>query len=256
MLTYNIDDSVIAFSTQRTDSGVSIGSYASMNINPFCGDTSDAVNTNLQLLASSLNIPVDHIVLPHQVHKTEVRVIDQSYLKSSVEERNRFLESVDAVVTALQGVCIGVSTADCVPILIYDPVKRVSAAIHAGWRGTCDRIAEKTLVLMLREYRCNPSDLKAVIGPSISLESFEVGDEVYEQFEAKGFLMPQITTRINNRWHIDLWEANRLQLTNLDLAPSNIHISGICTYINHQDFFSARRLTINSGRIYTAILMK
>jgi YfiH family protein len=133
-------------------------------------------------------------------------------------------------------------------------MKQVVAAVHAGWRGTVGRIVEKTLETMKLHYGTEGKDVVACIGPSISLESFEVGDEVYAAFEEAGFDMSRIARRYE-KWHIDLWEANRLQLLAHGVLPSHIELAGVCTYQCHEDFFSARRLGINSGRILSGIMM-
>ena len=95
----------------------------------------------------------------------------------------------------------------------------------------------------------------AVVGPGISLESFEVGDEVYDEFGREGFPMEEIARRYGEKWHIDLWKANTLQLEGEGVRSENIEVAGICTYKNYDRFFSARRLSINSGRILTGIMM-
>ena len=98
-------------------------------------------------------------------------------------------------------------------------------------------------------------DVVAAIGPGISLQSFEVGDEVYQAFQDARFDMNVISRRYS-KWHIDLWEANRIQLISAGVNPDNIEVSGICTYTANEDFFSARRLGINSGRIISGIILK
>ena len=154
----------------------------------------------------------------------------------------------------LKDFCLCVSTADCVPVLLYDVSKDVIAAIHAGWRGTVGRIVEKTLEVMGSEYGTEGKDVIACIGPSISLESFEVGDEVYAAFAEAGFEMSCIARKYE-KWHLDLWEANRLQLLAHGVLPEHIEVAGICTYKNYEDFFSARRLGIKSGRILSGIMI-
>ena len=134
-------------------------------------------------------------------------------------------------------------------------MKQVIAAVHAGWRGTVGRIVEKTIETMKLHYGTEGKDVVACIGPSISLESFEVGDEVYASFEEAGFDMSRIAKKYE-KWHLDLWEANRLQLLAHDVLPENIEVASICTYQHHEDFFSARRLGIKSGRILSGICME
>ena len=120
--------------------------------------------------------------------------------------------------------------------------------------GVVARIVEKTVSVMDNQYGSQGKDLIACIGPSISLEAFEVGDEVYQAFCEAGFDMNQIA-RKEAKWHIDLWEANRQQLLAYGVKPEHIEISGICTYHNNDDFFSARRQGIRSGRILSGILL-
>ena len=202
--------------------------------------------------------------MPHQVHRAEVACIDAPFLELTPAERKEKLESIDAVMTNVPGVCIGVSTADCIPILLYDQQKRVVAAVHAGWRGTVQRIAKKAVEVMKATYGSSPSDLLAQIGPGISLKSFEVGQEVYDAFAAEGFSMEPISCLMpssqgvgnGEKWHIDLPACNCQQLLEAGLRSEQIHTLHVCTYEQHADYFSARRLGIHSGRIFTGILLK
>ena len=157
--------------------------------------------------------------------------------------------------TDVPQLCIGVSTADCIPVLLYDSIHRAVSAVHAGWRGTVLRIVQKAVEAMHNAYGTAPADLQAVIGPGISLDSFEVGDEVYEQFLSAGFDMQPISRR-DAKWHIDLPMCNRLQLMEAGIPSNNIQMTNICTYQQYDRYFSARRLGIQSGRIYTGILIK
>lgn len=251
---YNINDGVTAFSSTRKG-GCSKGCYGEFNINAFCGDSPQAVETNRKALCRELGIGTDLLVVPHQTHGTCVRQITDSFLKLYDSEKERFLDGVDAVMTDVRGLCIGVSTADCIPILLYSPAGRVSCAIHAGWRGTVESIAMKAVVAMNEAYGTSPADLRAVIGPGISKDKFEVGDEVWLKFEQAGFSMDTISSRYD-KWHIDLWECNRLQLVSAGLQEQNISVAGICTYTNSSEFFSARRLGIASGRIFSGIIIR
>lgn len=251
---YHIAKDVVAFSSTRRG-GVSNGAYGEFNINLWCGDSVEHTTRNLELLASELGIAKDHIIIPHQVHKTETRIISNSFFQLSEADRTAYIDGVDALITNLTGVCIGVSTADCIPVLLYDHVHHASAAIHAGWRGTQQRIVAKTVETMQKQYGTNLADLQAVIGPGISLKAFEVGQEVYDAFVDANFDMHLISEK-KEKWHIDLPLCNKLQLIHCGVLENNIQSSDICTYSNYNDFFSARRLGIHSGRIYTGILMK
>ena len=243
---YNMGAGVTAFSTTR-QGGCSTGNYAAFNINGYCGDDIVHIAANKVALCSLLGIECEHLVMPHQVHDCVVRRIDGPQQET--------LEGVDAVMTNVSQLCIGVSTADCIPILLFDPVHRAVSAVHAGWRGTVLRIVEKAVEAMQESYDTEAADLQAVVGPGISLNSFEVGDEVYDQFQAAGFEMEAISRR-DEKWHINLPECNRLQLVESGVLLSHIQMTNICTFQACDRFFSARRLGIQSGRIFTGILLK
>ena len=251
---YDFGQNVTAFSTTR-QGGYSEGNYGQFNINRYCGDSPEHIAQNRQALCQLLDIDDHHLLMPHQVHLTEVATIDADFLRLTADERQQRLEGVDAIMTNMSGVCVGVSTADCIPVLLYDAEKHAACAIHAGWRGTVARIVEKAVKAMTATYGTNPSNLVAQIGPGISLDSFEVGDEVYDAFAQAGFNMQSISER-REKWHINLPLCNKLQLMAMGVKPEQICMSDICTYKSHDTFFSARRLGINSGRIFTAILMK
>lgn len=155
LLCYDLGEGVTAFSTTR-HGGVSEANYASFNINPYCGDSADHVARNRQLLADKLGLPASHIVLPHQVHGIEHRAVASELLDMSDAVRDKILDGVDMVTTSMTGVCIGVSTADCIPVLLYDPVARATAAIHAGWRGTLQRICQRAVMAMQLHYAPPP----------------------------------------------------------------------------------------------------
>ena len=198
------------------------------------------------------------VVQPHQVHGTEIREVT-----NPLTTRDE-LEGVDALVTNAAGVAISVRTADCIPVLLYDPVCKAVAAVHAGWRGTVLHISCKVIERMRELYGTEAADLQAVIGPGIGPESFQVGQEVVDEFAAAGFPMelilrdcgPKAPTEQNpmqGGLHIDLWKANRWLLEQAGVKTENIQVAGICTYRNNDRFFSARREGIKCGRIINCI---
>ena len=228
---YPLGEGVTAFSSTR-QGGYSEGRYGEFNINRYCGDSEESIK-NL----------------------AEIAVVDREMLTLPTEEILQKLDGIDALMTNEAGVCIGVSTADCIPVLLYDPIRRASCAIHAGWRGTVQRIAEKAVARMTEVFGSDPKNLIAQIGPGIHLESFEVGDEVYQTFEKEGFPMELISKKYE-KWHIDLPECNRLQLVAAGIPETHIAVSPVCTFQQSDTFFSARKLSINSGRIFTGILLQ
>ena len=203
--------------------------------------------------ASVLPYPV---IQGHQVHGDRIAVIDRPDLT------REDLEGYDALICKLPGVAVGVRTADCVPVLLYDPVQRVVAAVHSGWKGTVLKIAQKTIALMESDFGCKPSDLSAIIGPAIGPDSFQVGKEVVERFRDSGFPMPRIWshrgpgdgTPMSGGHHIDLFQANEWILEQSGVLTGNIQISGIDTYTD-PSFFSARREGTACGRNINAILL-
>ena len=223
--------------------------YDGFNITYYTDDDPKHISTCRTILSMMLEISDEHLILPRQVHGTEIAEVTEQNIGDK-------FDGIDALITKLPRTCIGVSTADCVPILIYDTHVRAIAAAHAGWRGTVARIGSKTIEAMQKQYGSRAEDLKVIIGPSIGPDSFEVGDEVYDAFCEAGFEMDKIAFKRNGKWHIDLWQANALDMQRLGVAKENIEISGICTFKQHKDFFSARRLGIKSGRIYTGIMIK
>ena len=201
-----------------------------------------------------------YVVQPHQVHGTEIREVTDPM--TTREE----LEGVDALITNVPGVAISVRTADCIPVLLYDPLHKAIAAVHDGWRGTVQRLNQKVIAEMQHRYGTNPADLKAVIGPGIGPESFQVGLEVADAFCEAGFPMAQILKDCGPKaptednpmaggLHIDLWRANQWLLEETGVQPGNIQVAGICTYCNNDRFYSARREGTKCGRIINCIKM-
>ena len=197
-----------------------------------------------------------YVVQPHQVHGSVIREVTDPY--TTREE----LEGVDALITDVPGVAISVRTADCIPVLLYDPVHKAVAAVHDGWRGTVQRLSQKVVAFMHERYGTEAAQLKAVIGPGIGPESFQVGQEVVDAFSEAGFPMGQILkdcgpkaptedNPMNGGLHIDLWRANEWLLE--EVGVKSIETAGICTYLHNDRFFSARREGTKCGRIINCI---
>lgn len=247
---------IFCFSTTR-HGGKSTGNYASLNLSKHVGDMLLAIQQNWNIVLRNMPIVPKCIIEPYQTHEDCVVVIDDVWLELSKEEQQKSLMGVDALITSKREVLLTIATADCVPIIFYDPINDIIGVAHAGWRGTVKKIAQKVITQMKTIYNSNPKDIKVCIGPSISLASFEVGDEVVDCFSNQGFLKENITwfNEKSHKYHIDLWKANQIILESCELLERNINVSGICTYQRHQDFFSARRLGIESGRITTGIML-
>lgn len=194
------------------------------------------------------------VIQGHQVHGSKVAVIDRPWMTR--EE----LEGYDAFITNLSGVAIGVRTADCVPVLLFDPRNRVIAAIHSGWKGTVLKIAQEAIHLMVERFGTSPEDLHAVIGPAIGPASFQVGEEVVGKFRDAGFPMPMIASfqgpgdgsPMSGGHHIDLPMANKWILQECGIREDWIEVHQVDTY-QDPSFFSARKEGVACGRNINAI---
>ncbi len=246
--TYALAPDIIAFSTER-DCLHPENAYDGFNITPYTGDDAAHVESCRQQLCRQLDIPDSHLLLPHQVHGTRIQEVTTDNLQARFED-------TDGLITLLPNICIGVSTADCVPLLMHDTQTGAIAAIHAGWRGTVRRIGVLALGALFDAFGTRPEHVQCVIGPSIGPDAFEVGDEVVDAFAAAGFLISAITHRVNKKWHIDLLRANAWQLERAGIIAGNIQRADLCTYTHYTRFFSARRLGIASGRIFTGIMRR
>lgn len=205
------------------------------------------VDSNRQELADAMGIGQERLFFPSQVHETRI-------LQVTSETQREELLATDALVTIERGICIAVMSADCVPILLYDKRNGVVAAVHSGWRGTVARILEKTLQRLKADFGTEGSDIIAGVGPSVSQESYEVGEEVIshvrQNFSESELLLSE---RPQNKAMLDLWKANTIQLMEFGVPEENIEISDLCTVKNNQHFFSARKG--DSGRFAAGIML-
>ena len=203
---------------------------------------------NKRYLAQKIQVDPENLIFPKQTHTNCVAEITGKH--------NLQLNETDALVTNVPGICIAVQTADCVPILLFDPVCRVIAAVHAGWRGTAKRIVEKT-ILKMSKYGCIPKNVLAATGPSISMENYEVGQEVISEI---GRNIPNAAQtfqlRQNGKYLLNLWKANAELMQHSGIQKDNIQILGECSYKNTDKYFSARRDGMDTGRMLSGIMLR
>jgi polyphenol oxidase len=206
------------------------------------------IQQNRNLLAVAMGVENSNLYFPSQVHKTRIVQIKKN------TPREELLET-DALITNEPGFCIAVMSADCVPILLYDKRNNAVGAVHSGWRGTVARILEKTLDRMRETFGTKGDDLYAGIGPSVSQDSYEVGEEVvsevHRSFGNKNELMIPVGI---NKAKLDLWKANKLQLMEFGVPAARIEISDLCTVKNNNHFFSARKG--DAGRFAAGIILR
>ena len=199
-------------------------------------------------------LPCD-VTVGHQVHG--IKVAEVSEFGMTRED----LEGYDALVTNLTGCAIGVRTADCIPVLLYDPIVKAIGAAHAGWRGTVNRVVQKTIFKMSQLYGSDSKDVIAVIGPGICRDCFQVGEEVVSYFKNNGFPLDLVydwqgpkQEGMKGGHHIDLKEANRWLLKDAGVKEKNISISEVCTYTDER-LYSARREGTQCGRNINAVML-
>jgi len=159
----------------------------------------------------------------------------------------------DAVITNQKNLFLGIKTADCLPVLIFDPENKVIGAVHAGWRGTAKGILRKTIIKMKEIYGCKPVNLLIAFGPYIKGCCYEVGDEVIEAIKEEN--SEEYILRINGKKHIDIGMANLFQAISAGVKRENIWISEDCTYCKHDEYASYRFHGKKAGRQYGIIGM-
>lgn len=242
------------FCTTR-QGGVSKGSFSSLNLGNYSDDNPMAIYENRQILSRMWYMDIADFIVPHQTHSNKVIVIDEAFMTARPSEKIEALYGIDASITHLKNIFLCATTADCVPILLYDKERQIIAAVHAGWKSLVGGIIENTITQMREVYNTNPINIVAAIGPSISQKNYEVGTELIAQFNDAGFDL-STTSFVNEKtkkWHIDLKQLSYNELVRLGVQPQQIEITTLCTFDERELFFSARRQTIVSGRMLSGI---
>lgn len=241
LITYKIPHSF----TTTIKGGVSKGAFSSLNLGLYTEDDKMNVEENLNRLSQQISIPKKQIVIAHQIHKDQI-----AYVQSA----NDCLEGFDALITDKSNLCLTVTTADCVPVLLYDSKHSVIAAIHSGWRSTALHIVEKTMLKMQTLFSSEARDISAVVGPCISQKHYEVGRDLYDVFvEQKKSYANFFEKQQNGKFFFDLRSLVVSQLRSLGVT--DIEVSSFCTYERDDLFFSARRQGICSGRMLTGLFL-
>jgi len=252
---------IVHFSTTR-EGGKSEGIYQSLNLGFHSGDKESHVQANRKVLSNALEIKPEQMVFAVQTHSASVAKINSEVLTWNDEIRRGKLNETDALITNEPNICIAIKTADCIPVLLYDPQHKAAATIHAGWRGTVGRIVSKTIDAMKQEYGTLPENLIAGIGPGIGPEVYEVGPEVvqivHRQLGENHGLVHYYSTKDNapKTPYLNLWKANRIQLLESGIPAENIEVAELCTFSHPEDFYSARRDGAASGRMATGIMIR
>ncbi len=224
-----LGDLVHAVSTRH--GGVSPTPFDSLNLSRTVGDDVDNVARNIERLHLALGLDVRRMVTASQQQADRVAIV-------GAQEAGSRIVDVDALLTDEPGIPLMLRYADCVPILLFDPVRHAIGVVHAGWRGTVARVAAKAARAMFDRYATQPSDLVAGIGPSIGPCCYVVQQDVVDRVK-EGFPEPdELLIRRSGRTYFDMWKANERQLRGLGITQ--IEVAGLCTAEHTDDLYSAR----------------
>ncbi|GAA4467425.1 peptidoglycan editing factor PgeF [Nibrella saemangeumensis] len=233
----SLEGLVVAESTRH--GGVSPQPYASLNLGMNTSDDPANVAENRRRFFEALTIEPDRVASSHQIHGADVLL---------TTEPGRY-DGYDALITNQPDLYLAVSTADCVPVLIYDQRHRAVAAVHAGWRGTASGIVSLTLKAMQEQFDTHPGDCYAYVGTCIDETSFDVGPDVAEQFGPNHKRIDPFSGKA----FINLKSANTKQLTDFGIPAAHIAVSTFSTVLDNKDYFSHRHEKGQTGRMLAVI---
>ena len=219
--------------------GVSTGIYASMDLGTTRGDDPACVRENYRRFFAAIGADAGRLAMSNQVHGDVVRAVTAADIKKDLYDPEGY--EVDGLVTDIPGLSLVIFGADCLPILFYDPVRRVVAAAHAGWRGTVLNIAAKAVQAM-GFYGCEPANILAAIGPGISKCCFETHEDVPNEVTAAlgSSAVHFIEVIEGGKFKVDLKGINAMLLEKAGLSAANIAVSGDCTVCLHDKYWSHR----------------
>ncbi|MBS1492579.1 MAG: peptidoglycan editing factor PgeF [Bacteroidetes bacterium] len=228
---------LIAISTK--DGGVSPAPYY-LNLGLSVGDKEENVLENRKRFFQSLEIPLNRVVMQKQIHSDNINVVSESC----------FIQDSDALITNEKNLYLAISIADCIPVFLYSPDKKVAAGIHSGWKGTEYKISQKVVDRIVSEYNVEPAEMIAYIGPGISVENYEVSKEVAEMFNPTSYKI------VEGKYYMDLKKDIYEQLISAGLKKENIEITEYCTFRDKELFHSHRREKGLTGRMLGVIGMR
>ncbi len=246
---------VHGFSTRM--GGVSNGEFSTMNFSFLRGDAKENVMENYRRFSNALGFNYKDLVLSAQIHETKIRKITEKDKGDGILRDT--VPGIDALVTNVPGIPMYTSYADCVPLIFYDPVKKVAAMAHSGWRGTVAKIGKKTVEYMCAEYGSDPSNIIAAIGPSICRSCYEVSEDV--AMAIRHVFSEEIANELmdekgGGKYQLDLWKTNEQILLEAGILRENIDITDLCTCCNSDKLFSHRASHGRRGNLGCFIYLK
>ena len=235
--------------------GTSKEPFASLNLGLHTGDQDEDVVANRRLFCKAIGIDLEDVVTAEQLHTDKVVVVTAKDIGKGAKQYSEAIPAVDALVTNAAGIPLLLCFADCVPVLIVDPVCHAIGVVHAGWKGTVEKIAQKAIIAMKDNFGTNPQDCLVGIAPSIGPCCYIVNEIVVEELKKQFENWEQLVRPHGDKWYFDLWKANSMQLEQIGVLRSNIAVSGVCTACNNDLFFSYREDNGRTGRMGALIML-
>ncbi len=208
-------------------------------------DLAEEIENNKKLVCEGLKINIENLIIPQQTHSDNVKIVKSKKNTSSL------YENTDALVTNQPNIALALNFADCVPIIFYDPIKKVIANAHAGWRGTAAKIGVKTVEKMIKNFSCKPEDIIVLIGPAIGKCCFEIKKDVLEKLKESVNKQCEEAFKAN---YADLKLINKFQL--LANGVKKIDVCEYCTSCQNELFFSYRKEKGYTARHSSVIMLR
>ena len=227
--------------------GVSAGYFSRLNLGRSRNDDPLCVRENYRRVSEALSLPLEHLALCQQIHSDRVVTVQEEDTLADLYSPTPF--EADALITNRPGITLAVFYADCIPVLLYDPIKQVIAAIHSGWRGTALNIAGKALQQMQREFGCDPATVLAAIGPGICPTCFETHTDVPQAMEAEmgSQVLPFVKPLPDGKFQVDLKGTIGHTLIQGGILPQHLSTLSLCTGCHPELFWSHRKIGEQRG---------
>lgn len=238
--------------------GVSTGIYASMNLGQSRGDDPEKVQRNYRIIADTIGVSTEWMVCSDQTHTTNVKVVTKEDAGKGLLQPKDY-QDIDGLITNVPGLCLVTYYADCVPLLFLDPVQKVIASSHSGWRGTVGHMGQKTIQKMQSEFGCRTEHILAAIGPSICQDCYEVSEDVIQQFQQafpEDMWADLYYRKENGKYQLNLWKANEWILLNSGILPEHLAVTNLCTCCNSDLLFSHRASHGKRGTLAAFLALK
>ncbi len=232
--------------------GVSQGALSSLNMSRREADSPENIRQNRHRFCQAVDIPYESLFLVKQVHSQRVLIVDNALFEAG---KVNPIEA-DAMVTNLPNIALGILTADCLPVILIHSRAKAVGAVHAGWRGSAQLIAQEAVRAMLDCYGGRAEDIYACLGPCIGPECYEVGEEVADVFRRQSPKWQDYLSRNERGWRLDLAQANLVQLTRMGVPAGNINLIRLCTSCRQDLFFSHRGSGGQAGRQMNVVMIK